>query len=470
MMFHLQKKEEKRLYCMTATILICSFLTIALNPANMGILNIREWRNRKVNEKPSPKNPVAENPTEEKFYIYSWNEELKEMLAYVTEKYPETADRIEYVDIYDSTDYQDIIDELLENPKAEKYPDMIALEPNYIKKYTNSDYLIPVEECGVTKEDMSEMYSYTLQVGTDSRNDSVKGVSWMACPGAFVYRTDLAESLLGVESPEEMQHQIGSWADFLATAKKINQKSGGKTKMLASDGEIANVFYANKVKPWVTSDNVFQIDPAMEEYMDVYRELEKKDLTQKTDQWSMEWMDGFYSDEVFGYFGCTWFIEWVIKSGCGGDHVGEGTYGLWNICQGPAPYYWGGTWIAATEGCSDKDLAGVIIKTLCCDTETMLEMREDALDFVNNKEVMQMLSDSGKGDDNFLGGQDSIEIFSDVAEQVDVACMSMYDEELNGLFDLQVIAYAWEEKDKKKAIADFEKMVAERFPTLKLDP
>lgn len=464
MMFCLQRKEEKRLYCLTAAILTCTFLAIALNPANMGILSIREWRNRKATEK-----PVAESRTEEKFYIYSWNEELKDKLAYVTEQYPETADRIEFVDLYDSATYQDTIDELLENPEAEKYPDMIALEPNYIRKYTDSDYLIPVEECGVTKEDMSEMYPYTLQVGTDSRNDSVKGVSWMVCPGAFAYRTDLADSLLDVESPEEMQDEIGSWADFLATANKINRKSGGKTKMLASNGEIANAFYANKVKPWVTSDDVFQIDPAMEEYMDVYKALETKDLTQKAEQWSLEWMEGFSDDEVFGYFGCTWFLEWVIKLGCDGERVGEGTYGLWNICQGPAPYYWGGTWIAATEGCSDKDLAGVIMKTLCCETETMLEMREDTLDFVNNKAVMQALSDSGKGDDDFLGGQDSIEIFSDVAKQIDVSCMTEYDEEINELFDQQVMIYTYENKKKKDVISGFESMVADRFPSLKVE-
>lgn len=405
----------------------------------------------------------------DKFYIYSWNTELQERLAYVFEANPGMEERVEYVNVGDSAVYQEKIDQLLQTPDAEDYPDMIAFEAGYIMKYTNSDFTIPVTDCGITDSDMSQMYPYTITIATDQRNSSVKGLSWQACPGAFMYRTDLAESILGVKSPEEMQAKIDSWDKFLDTAREIKEKSGDATRILSSNGDVVNTFMSNKTEPWVTSDAVFHMDSAMEEYMDVVKVLEQEDLTQKTTQWSDEWNAGPSTDAVFGYFGCTWFLHWTIKANCGGDAVGAGTYGLWNMCEGPASYYWGGTWLGATSGCSDTALAGQIMKSLCCDTEVMTKMSEETLDYVNNKAAMQALSDAGKGAYDFLGGQDFISVFSPLAANVDVSWMSAYDQKVNELLDTQVTAYAKGEKDKDTAIADFKTAVAEAYPAVTVE-
>ena len=47
----------------------------------------------------------------DKFYIYSWNTELQERLAFVFEANPGMEDRIEYVNIGDSGIYQERIDQ-----------------------------------------------------------------------------------------------------------------------------------------------------------------------------------------------------------------------------------------------------------------------------------------------------------------------------------------------------------------------
>lgn len=405
----------------------------------------------------------------DKFYIYSWNTELQERLAYVFEANPGMEERIEYVNVGDSNIYQDKIDQLLQTPDAEDYPDMIAFEAGYIMKYTNSDFTIPVTDCGITEADLAEMYPYTITIPTDQRDGSLKGVSWQACPGAFMYRTDLAESILGVKSPEEMQAKINSWDAFLDTAREIKEKSGDATRILSSNGDVSNVFNSNKSEPWVTSDGVFHMDDAMVEYMEVSKTLEQEDLTQKTTTWTEEWNAGPSTDAVFGYFGCTWFLHWTIKANCGGSAVGEGTYGLWNMCQGPAPYYWGGTWLGATAGCSDKELAGQIMKSLCCDTEIMTKMSEETLDYVNNKTAMKTLSDAGKGAYDFLGGQDFIAVFSPLADEVDVSWMSAYDLNVNNLLGTQIAEYQSGSKDLDTAIADFKQSVADAYPSVKFE-
>lgn len=469
--------KKKVLSILLSVTMVAGLLTGCSSTAATTEAPAEETAEAPAAEEPAAEEPAAEAPAEEtadaasgdKFYIYSWNTELQERLQYVFDANPGMEDRIEYVNVGDSAIYQEKIDQLLQTPDAPDYPDMIAFEAGYIMKYTNSDYTLPVTDCGLTDADLAEMYPYTLTIATDQRNDSLKGVSWQSCPGAFIYRADLAESLLGVKTPEEMQAKIGSWDDFLATSREIKEKSGDATRMLSSNNDVVNTFMSNKTQPWVDKESVFHMDDAMLQYMDVVKTLESEDLTQKTTQWTEEWNAGPAGDSVFGYFGCTWFLHWTIKANCGGEAAGEGTYGLWNMCQGPAPYYWGGTWLGATAGCSDTALAGQIMKALCCDTEIMTKMSEETLDYVNNKTAMKTLSDAGKGAYDFLGGQDFISVFSPLAEDVDVSWMCAYDQKVNELLDTQVQAYQIGDKDKDTAVADFKAAVAEAYPAVTVE-
>lgn len=403
------------------------------------------------------------------FYIYSWNTELQERLSYVFAKYPEIEERVVYVNVGDSGVYQEKIDALLATPDAEDYPDMMATEAAYIMKYTNSDYTLPVTDLGLTDADLAEMYPYTIQIATDQRDGSLKGVSWQSCPGAYMYRRSLAEKYLGVSEPEEVQEFVKDWPTFLETAKTINEKSGGATKIISSNDDVQNVFWSNKSSPWVNDNKEFVYDETLDTMMDVYYELEQNDLSAKTTCWSEEWNAGPSTDGVFSYFGCTWFLHWTIKANCGGAAVGEGTFGDWAMCQGPQPYYWGGTWLCAMAGCSDPALAGQIMKALCCDTELMTTMAEETLDYVNNKTAMKTLSDAGKGAYDFLGGQDFIAMFSPLAEDIDVSWMSAYDQKVNELFVGQAQSYAKGEKDKETAVADFKTAVADMYPDITVE-
>ena len=402
-------------------------------------------------------------------YIYSWNTELGERLKYVYDANPGIEERVVYVNVGDSAVYQEKIDALLATPDAEDYPDIIAAEAAYIMKYTNSDYTLPVTDLGLTEADLAEMYPYTIQIATDQRDGSLKGVSWQACPGSYMYRRSLAKEYLGTDDPAEVQEYVKDWDTFIETAKMINEKSGGATKMLSSNDDIQNVFFSNKSAPWVDENKSFVYDESLDKMLDVYYELEQNDLTAKTTCWSEEWNAGPATDGVFSYFGCTWFLHWTIKANCGGAAVGEGTYGDWAMCAGPQNYYWGGTWLCATKDCSDPALAGQIMKALCCDTETMTKMSEETLDYVNNKAAMQTLSDAGKGAYDFLGGQDFIAVFSPLAEDVDVSWMSAYDQKCNELIVAQAQEYAKGNKDKETAVADFKASVADLYPDITVE-
>lgn len=360
--------------------------------------------------------------SEDKFYIYSCNDELQSRLEYVYEVYPELRDKIEYVNVGDA-----------------------------------------------------EMYPYSLDVARDKRNGNIKGLSWQSCPGAFMYRADLAKKYLGVNSPEQMQARISTWDDFLAVGEELKEKSGDSLRILSSNLDIKNVFTANKSLPWVDNNDNLNIDDSMIEYLEVANALEQQDLTWKTGTWTDEWSKDAASDRVFGYFGCTWFLHWTIKSNCGATFNDDGsvdtsqpmgTYGKWNMCQGPMPYYWGGTWLGATAECSDKEIAGKIMKTLCCNTDVMTKLAGETMDYVNNKKAMKTLADQGKGTYEFLGGQDYINAFLPLADDVDVSWMCAYDETLNDLFEVYLQDYQKGGKEIDDTLNEFKNAVRDTFPRL----
>lgn len=420
-------------------------------------------------DKTSEAKDDTKKTSNEKFYVYSWNTEVQDRLEFFKKAYPDDFAKIEYVNIGDSTIYQEKIDGLLQQKDAKEYPDMFAAEADYIKKYVNSDNTIPVSDLGITEDDLSKMYEYTLTIPTDQRNNTVKGLSWQACPGSMMYRTDLAKKFLGVDSPEAMQEKVKDWDSFLAAAREVKEKSGGKTKMLSGPDDIQRVFLGAKTEAWVDESQNFNIDQKVLDYMDTYKTLVQEDLTNGTEQWTEQWNANCANDSTLAYFGCTWFLHWTIKAKCGGEKMGEGTYGKWAMCQGPSTYYWGGTWLCASANCSDKELAGKIMKTLCCDTDTMYDIASETLDYVNNKDSVQKMIDDKKGSYEFLGGQDFLAVFAPLAEKVDVSWMSAYDQKINDALNNQLKQYATDKKDKDTAIADLKKAVKNDYPAVNVD-
>lgn len=411
-----------------------------------------------------PNEVIGDTSVENPFYVYGWNTDVNNnVLKYFAQFYPEDAKRIIFVNTGGSNNYQTKIDALLQDPTNEQYPDMFAMEMDYIMKYTDSDYTIPVTECGITEDDLSEMYEYTIQAATV--DGQIKGLSWQACPGAMMYRRSLAEKYLGVSEPEDVQEYFKDWDTMLETGKTILEKSGGATKLFSGVDDVKRVYQAGRTHAWYDENSKIVVDDVMLDYMDYAKQLYDLGLTNNTAQWSSEWTSNMATDNTFAYMGCTWFLHWTIKANCGGEKVGEGTYGDWAMCAGPQSYYWGGTWLGVSKECSDKELAGKILKALC-NKDVMKAICEGSLDYVNNKSAIKELSAEGKGTYEFLGGQDFLSYFSPLAEAIKLPAMCGEDFYITNLFDAQVTEYVNGNKDKDTAVADFKRAVVDQYPYL----
>ena len=367
----------------------------------------------------------------EPIYCYSWNTEFGDRLQYVKDKYPQYADLIQYENLGlggTSDEYKSSIENAIANG-GEKVPSIIACDDDVALYFLSSESIVPVEEIGITADMYSNAYQYTVDYATI--DGKLKGLCWQATPGCFVYRTDIAEEVLGTSDPAEVQEYVKDWDTFLATAETM--KAAGY-KMLSGPGDAKKPIIDNRTSSWVENDTV-NIDPVITEYLEFAKKLYDGEYTNNSAQWDDQWNTDFTAD-VFGYFGCTWFLYWCIN-----DAEGSETYGKRNICQGPTTYHWGGTYLGVTDQCPNKELAALVLYTLCCDTDVMYKLSEETFDYVNNKAAVDKLIADGKGASPVIGGANPLETFKANAEKIDLKYATEYDSTFNGYLDNASSAY-----------------------------
>ena len=406
--------------------------------------------------------------------IASWNDEFEGMMNnfYLKDNPLPDDVKFRFINTGGSETYQEKLDNLLE---SDEVIDIFLMEADYAKKYVNSEHVVPLSEVGITDKDLENQYNFTKDVVRNSKGKIV-GSSWQAAPGLFIYRRSLAEKFLGTSDPAEVQEKVKDWDSFVETAKLVNEKSEGKTKMVTSIDDIWQVLRTVRTAPWV-KDNKINIDGTPDFFMDLAKTLTDEKLVAEYKPWGTEWNAAVGNDDVFGYFGSTWFIQWTMVGNSSGKPApaegepanetgpGIGTYGDWAAIEGPQAYYWGGTWLAVTPKCDNKTIVEDIIRYFTVNEDSMKNYAVESFDYVNNTKVIDSIIDGGYSFD-FLGGQDHYSLFKAAAEKVDTKAMSAYDQVANNTFLEQVEKYVQGTIDKDKAIEEFKKEMINSFSEL----
>ena len=369
----------------------------------------------------------------EKIYIYGWNAEF---VDYVTNeflgKYPEYTDLIETVNLGlggGSDEYKTAIENAVSG-STDQYASIFAMDDAVATYFMKSDYAANLYDLGITDAMYANCYAYTKDYATF--DGQLKGLTWQATPGCFCYRADIAQEVLGVSEPDEVQEYVKDWDAFVATAEKMKQ---GGYKMLSGVDDLSYPYRDAVTSPWVTVDGdteTLNIDPAITDYIEMTKVFYDNDYTNNTTQWDDAWSTGFDGD-VFGYFGCTWFTFWSINAE---EHAGD-----YRICAGPAEYHWGGTYLAIGKDTPNPELAAFILYTFCCDTDFMYEHLKNDKDFVNNKVAVQKVIDEGGLPIDMLGGQDPIATWAEHADKIVLNYATEYDSTFYGYLPDAVSAY-----------------------------
>lgn len=335
-------------------------------------------------------------------------------------------------------------------------PDVFALEAAFVRKYVESGLLLDLTD--IYERNRNKLLSYPVEIG--SFNGRVYALSWQAAPGAFFYRRSIARKYFGTDDPARIQELVKDFATFMQTAERLRQASNGQAVILASRGDLFNVFIDGRSRPWVVNGRLV-IDPVMIQYMEVSKQFHENGYDAKVGQWGDGWFRAMRDEEVapngrpyeaFGYFLPTWGLHYVLKPNA------ERTSGDWAMVAGPAAYRWGGTWLAAWRNTPNAAAAKHLIEWLTTNDGFLEQYARDSGDVVSNTRVLDRVAPNFS--EPFLNGQNHYAAFAAMARNVDGRLLQGTDQTINGIFGEAVTAYVMGEMTRDEAIADFRAQVA----------
>ncbi|MCL2634605.1 MAG: hypothetical protein FWD34_08855 [Oscillospiraceae bacterium] len=445
-------------------------------------------------------NTVGENDTEEistydnhnymldlesrvQIDIYTFTEETIQILNFVLDReYPDFFDRFYINYVLEGEDYVYI--DKVENALDSRFkPHIYIADARYAKRFAANAQTASLSELGIHYT-ANELYQYTIDLMTI--NGEVKGITHQATPGAVFYRSDIAQHI-GYNDYHAVQAKLNTWDGFVDMARDL--KAEGVYMVYGLD-EIARPFLNSRSFGWVNEYNELTIDEAMiKEFLNVSTRLYEIGAYasyNSSGQWSDYWWVGmrggeiynynigvFQYADVFAYFGCTWFLHYVLKPSTfiGGhdeyerlisegktdaDLVGDGTFGNWGVVAPPDGYgyHWGHTyWFASKAAAEDKEVSeGVrmifdtlinnseVMKAYCSATDNNYYYLTNP-EFSNIKSVNEELSKDSRFNDPFLGGQNHYEIFTKAANTIDSTNATIYDYDFERFFNDAIYTY-----------------------------
>ena len=432
-------------------------------------------------KKPAASEGPAEatnDPSVKTINVWAFTDEVPNMIQKYVDEHPDFGYEIKTT-IIATTDglYQPALDAALQAGGAEA-PDIYCAEAAFILKYAQGDassYAATYKELGIDVDKLikdSAIADYSVQIGTRPSDGEVVGLGYQATGGAFIYRRSVAEATWGTDDPAVVKEKIGggsgSWDQFWVAAEDLKAKGFG---IISGDGDIWHAVENSSDQGWVV-DGKLHIDPKREAFLDISKKLKDNDYHNDTQDWQDGWfadMKGEGAKEVLGFFGPAWLINYTIAPNCGGEKVGEGTYGDWAICESPIGFFWGGTWVLANKDSKVKAAVGDIIEWITLDaSESGLQYQwangttfgeGGTKDSVASGTVM----DKSNGELEFLGGQNMFDVFVPANAFANGKNLTQYDETINSCWRDVVRLYTAGELSREDAIAQFKTNVKEKL-------
>lgn len=373
----------------------------------------------------------------------------------------------------DNNGYQIALDAALANQSsaaANDKVDIFLIEADYATKYANDRYALDlIKDLKIKESVFADQYQYTKDIVTDEKG-ALRATSWQATPGLFAYRADIAREVLGTDVPAEVQAKIDTWAKFDAVAAQMKAKN---YSMLSGYDDAFRAYSNNTTAKWVNDKNEVVVDQQILNWI----KQTKTYTTRGYNNGNGLWSDGWQSDQgsngnVFGFFYSTWGINFTLLGNSLDDadapkEVGNGLFGEYRVVQGPASYYWGGTWIVGAKGTDNPTLVKDIMIKMTANPAIAESITRETEDYTNNKTAMTKIANDATYGSAFLGGQNHIALFTSAAQKIDMSNASPYDQGLNEGIQTAMKDYFSGESTFAQAWNRFKEIVIEKYPELK---
>ncbi len=406
--------------------------------------------------------------------VWTFTDEVPKMIDRYIATHPDFDYKINTT-IIATTDgaYQPALDQALAGGGKDA-PDIYCCESAFVLKYTQGDasgYAAKYKDLGINvnkalKE--AQIAQYAVDIGT--RGKDLVALPYQATGGAFIYRRSIAKATWGSDDPKVVKDKIGGGTQKLDKFWKAAEELKAKGyKICSGDGDLWHAVENSSDKGWIVNNKLY-IDPKREAFMDYSKKMFDNGYNNDTRDWTDAWFaDMKETGTAFGFFGPAWLINYVMAGNSGGSKIGEGSFGDWAVTESPIGFFWGGTWLAVNDNTKVKDGVRQIIEWITLDTSESGLLygwangtwsgEAGTKDTVSSGTVMA--KSNGKLD--FLNGQNMFDVFVPANKYATGKNLTQYDEGINQVWRDQVRAYAYGQKTKEEALADFKQTVADKF-------
>lgn len=337
-------------------------------------------------------------------------------------------------------------------------PDVFVGEAAYVRQFVESGFWTNLSDPPFNA-DTSAMFDYAAEMGTDE-NGNVVALTWQTTPGGWFYRRSVAREYFGTDDPQEIGALFADWDTVLQTATTLYERSGGSVRMFPGIGEtLFRIFYSARQQPWVSDDNQFQIDPQIQEYFRVAKQIRDAGYDARLDDWSGPWFEAMNTSpgdaSVFVYGWPTWGLQFVLT---GQDQ----SFGDWAVAAPPDPFFWGGTWAGIYTDSPNKALAWEFISMLTQDEAWAQEYALRASEFMSNIVVMESVVNDYSAE--VLAGQNPFEYFYGQVRFIDASAIQGFDYQINTIMAQVMNEYLADQLSFDEAMEALGARVQEAFP------
>ena len=178
--------------------------------------------------------------------------------------------------------------------------------------------------------------------------------------------------------------------------------------------------------------------------------------------WTDEWFGAIPDGRALGEFVPSWGLleyEYSVLL----HQFSDGGKCSMAVCEGPAGWYWGGTYIAVPERCDNASLARQFIEYACINEQSVQQLNLVEGDFVNNVKAMSGIDRSN----SLLGGQNEYPVLIESAQRLGECGASVYDEAIAEAALTAVMRVLEDGFPRDSALGEFERALGDRFPELK---
>ncbi|MFO8042653.1 MAG: extracellular solute-binding protein [Alkalispirochaeta sp.] len=360
-----------------------------------------------------------------------------------------------------NTDYEAKIRPLLATGQG--VPDIFVGEAAYVRQFVEAGYWTDLTQ-EPFNADTSDMFEYAVEMGTTDEGEVV-ALTWQTTPGGWFYRRSIAQEYFGTDDPEEIAEIFSSWDSVMEAAETLKQESDGEVSFFAGIGEtLFRPFYTARTEPWIDEDNNFTVDQAIQNYLQIAKEVRENDYDAKLDDWSGPWFDAMNTPpedaSVFVYGFPTWGLQFVLNEQ-------DQSSGDWALAAGPEPFTWGGTWLGIYEDSDNKALAWEFIRMMTQDEEWMRDYATRATEFMSNRTVMNEVREGFSSET--LGGQNPYDVFFDQLQYVEATAIQGFDFQINQILMQVMNEYLGDQLTYDEAIDALGRRVQEAFPRVNVD-